>query len=48
MGKGDSRTRRGKVFNGSYGKVRPHRSPEADTAAEQKKDAKSGSTKKAS
>lgn len=23
MGKGDKRTRRGKIFNGSYGKSRP-------------------------
>jgi len=25
MGKGDRRTRRGKIYNGSYGKKRPHR-----------------------
>ena len=25
MGKGDKRTRRGKIFNGSYGKMRPGR-----------------------
>jgi ribosomal small subunit protein bTHX len=25
MGKGDTRTRRGKTNNGSYGKKRPHR-----------------------
>jgi len=25
MGKGDVRTRRGKTFNGSYGKKRPHK-----------------------
>ena len=25
MGKGDKRTRRGKIFNGSYGKSRPGR-----------------------
>jgi 30S ribosomal protein S31 len=25
MGKGDKRTRRGKIYNGSYGKKRPHR-----------------------
>jgi 30S ribosomal protein S31 len=25
MGKGDKRTRRGKVYRGSYGKKRPHR-----------------------
>jgi ribosomal small subunit protein bTHX len=27
MGKGDLRTRRGKIYNGSYGKKRPHRPP---------------------
>jgi ribosomal small subunit protein bTHX len=27
MGKGDLRTRRGKIYNGSYGKKRPHRAP---------------------
>jgi 30S ribosomal protein S31 len=25
MGKGDTRTRRGKIYNGSYGKKRPGR-----------------------
>ena len=25
MGKGDKRTRKGKIFNGSYGKTRPGR-----------------------
>lgn len=25
MGKGDRRSRRGKIYNGSYGKKRPHR-----------------------
>jgi len=25
MGKGDKRTQRGKIFKGSYGKVRPQR-----------------------
>jgi 30S ribosomal protein S31 len=25
MGKGDRRTRRGKIYNGSYGKTRPGR-----------------------
>ena len=24
MGKGDKRTRRGKIYKGSYGKTRPH------------------------
>jgi 30S ribosomal protein S31 len=27
MGKGDKRTRRGKIYRGSYGKKRPHRPP---------------------
>jgi 30S ribosomal protein S31 len=25
MGKGDKRTKRGKIYRGSYGKTRPHR-----------------------
>jgi 30S ribosomal protein S31 len=35
MGKGDLRTRRGKIYNGSYGKTRPHRAPKK-AASEQK------------
>jgi ribosomal small subunit protein bTHX len=27
MGKGDKRTRRGKIYKGSYGKKRPQRAP---------------------
>lgn len=27
MGKGDRRTRRGKIYAGSYGKCRPHKAP---------------------
>lgn len=27
MGKGDLRTRRGKIYNGSFGKTRPGRAP---------------------
>lgn len=27
MGKGDRRTRKGKIWRNSYGKVRPHRAP---------------------
>jgi len=34
MGKGDLRTRRGKIYNGSYGKKRPHHVKKK--AAEQK------------
>jgi 30S ribosomal protein S31 len=34
MGKGDRRTRRGKIYNGSYGKTRPNRvRPKEDAAA---------------
>ena len=33
MGKGDTRTRRGKIYNGSYGKKRPHRARKAAQAA---------------
>ena len=32
MGKGDTRSRRGKIYNGSYGKKRPHRA-DKDAAA---------------
>lgn len=37
MGKGDKRSRRGKIYNGSYGKKRPHRARKtaaATTAAQ--------------
>ncbi len=27
MGRGDKRTRKGKIYKGSYGKTRPHRVP---------------------
>ncbi|MGE5155475.1 MAG: 30S ribosomal protein THX [Bdellovibrio bacteriovorus] len=27
MAKGDRRSRRGKIYRGSYGKTRPHRTP---------------------
>lgn len=30
MGKGDGKTKRGKINRGSYGKSRPHPSPQAD------------------
>jgi 30S ribosomal protein S31 len=29
MGKGDKRTRKGKIYKGSYGKKRPHRAKKA-------------------
>ncbi len=33
MGKGDSRTRKGKIYNGSYGKKRPGRDKKKVEAA---------------
>jgi 30S ribosomal protein S31 len=33
MGKGDLRTRRGKIYNGSYGKTRPHKPKKKAAAA---------------
>jgi len=32
MGRGDQRTRKGKIFAGSYGKCRPGKSPKAKKA----------------
>jgi 30S ribosomal protein S31 len=32
MGKGDKRTRRGKIYKGSYGKTRPHRAKKKKSA----------------
>ncbi len=32
MGKGDQRSRRGKIYRGSYGKTRPKQGPKAKTA----------------
>ena len=37
MGKGDKRTRRGKINNGSYGKSRPGKDPKKADAADSKK-----------
>jgi 30S ribosomal protein S31 len=34
MGKGDLRTRRGKIYNGSFGKKRPGRPKKAKEAAQ--------------
>jgi 30S ribosomal protein S31 len=34
MGKGDTRSRRGKIYNGSYGKKRPHRARRASAPAQ--------------
>lgn len=37
MGKGDKRTRRGKVNNGSYGKARLQKTKKTETAPQKKK-----------
>ena len=37
MGKGDKRTRRGKIFAGSYGKTRPKSDKKTNTPANEKK-----------
>ena len=34
MGKGDTRTRRGKIYNGSHGKKRPGRLKKAENAGQ--------------
>ncbi len=34
MGKGDRRTRRGKIWRGTYGKTRPHRPKKKDQGGE--------------
>ncbi|MEC3874579.1 30S ribosomal protein THX [Chryseobacterium salviniae] len=36
MGKGDKKSRRGKINNGSYGKRRPRKSPKTVAASEEK------------
>lgn len=33
MGKGDKKTRKGKIAMGSYGKTRPHRAEKTEAAA---------------
>jgi 30S ribosomal protein S31 len=38
MGKGDKRTRRGKIFAGSYGKSRPKSVKKTNASANEKKD----------
>ncbi len=39
MGKGDRRTRRGKIVNGSYGKYRPRKKKKAKKGAAKKQNA---------
>lgn len=40
MGKGDLRSRRGKIYNNSYGKTRPHRLKKKEEAATSAKTAR--------
>ncbi len=44
MGKGDRRTRRGKIFRGSYGNRRPKKKRRKKAAAEASKTAKGEQT----
>lgn len=37
MGKGDKRTKRGKIFKGSYGKTRPHKPGKKEAPAGSKR-----------
>lgn len=37
MGKGDKRSRRGKIYRGTWGKTRPHKTKKAAPAAPSKK-----------
>lgn len=34
MGRGDARTRKGKIFKGSYGKTRPRKSKKDDKSSQ--------------
>ncbi len=51
MGKGDRRTRRGKIYNGSYGNARPHKKAVAQAgkaAGAKRKPTKKAAARKAS
>ncbi|TDH25204.1 30S ribosomal protein THX [Segetibacter sp. 3557_3] len=39
MGRGDKKTKKGKIFKGSFGKSRPARQPRTDKVAAEKKEA---------
>jgi len=45
MGKGDKRSRRGKIFAGSFGKTRPKKKDKAYTATADEGTAKKGKAK---
>jgi 30S ribosomal protein S31 len=38
MGKGDQRTKRGKIFAGSFGKTRPHKKKKKNVKPQQSKE----------
>jgi 30S ribosomal protein S31 len=42
MGKGDKKTRKGKITQGSYGKTRPRKSSKSSKVEKPKKEAKGG------
>ncbi len=46
MGKGDRKTRRGKIFRGSYGKTRPHGRKSTSEAPAKGKSTKKAATKR--
>lgn len=46
MGKGDRRTKRGKIINGSFGKSRPAKRPKPVVIPSNTKNADSASTRK--
>jgi 30S ribosomal protein S31 len=46
MGKGDKKTRKGKIAMGSYGKTRPHELKKTEAAANEKSTAVSQPAKK--
>lgn len=46
MGKGDKKSRKGKIFMGSYGKTRPHKKKKSVAPAAAKKKAPAKKAKK--
>jgi len=47
MGKGDQRTKRGKIFAGSFGKTRPRKNKKKTVKTETPKETKSENTENA-
>lgn len=46
MGKGDKKTRRGKIASGSFGKTRPHKKKKTASVSSSEKEKPSKPTKK--